>query len=116
MIAEDTLGNVETRTTKLFVDLAPPTFTVNRPRGGDVIYTSGTEADVTFEITASDDFSGVQTVNVSREWGRVFNDRTRPYRITVRDVPRGEHEFRVTTVDNADNARQVTVNFAVRHR
>ncbi|MCJ7663605.1 MAG: Ig-like domain-containing protein [Desulfobacterales bacterium] len=121
LTAENVHGLREQSTINLKVDIEPPTCRVDSPHDGDVIYTSGDTADITFNVTATDDYSGVYDVRVFYVYASgsriaASGDTTPPYSITVRDVSLGDHTFDVVAMDKADNGRKVTVHVTVRRR
>jgi hypothetical protein len=108
---EDRLGAVATRDIRLRVDMENPTITsINPPCGSDILVLT-TPTSITFEIDATDDFSGVQKVVLQVGLGDRYEDTTAPYRITVPIDRIPPHclfrydEFRV--IDNEGNARSI---------
>jgi hypothetical protein len=134
----DRLGKVATsKSILLNIDTELPTITSIRPGDGETIYIhdvwpvdggtiyiDGDRADISFEITASDTYSGIEFVQViPAKADPPFTylrgegtDTTPPYRITVPDIKCGEHVFRVNVVDRACNCSYRDVRITVQPR
>ena len=82
----DRRGKVATKSIRLRVDMEPPTITSIRPPNGSTVYVLTNPASITYEIEASDHFSGVKKVVVEVDMVERYEDSTPPYRITVPNV------------------------------
>ncbi len=118
--AVNRLGAATSKSLTLNMDLQRPTITVVRPTDGATIYANIRTADITFEIRATDDSSGIKKVSVIGDrlhdpsWQGV--DTTAPYSITIRNVELGTWSWRITAEDNAGNIaeRSISTNVKIR--
>ena len=100
----DRLGQSTTRSIRLRVDTERPTITSILPNEGQTVYADGVSANITFEITARDDFSGLKSVWMGGRAGTAI-DTTAPFGITFNNVPIGETGFDIQVLDNEGNVR-----------
>jgi hypothetical protein len=108
---EDRLGAVATRNIRLRVDMGYPRITsINPPCGSDILVLT-TPTSITFEIDATDDFSGVKKVVLQVDPVERYEDTTAPYSITVpidRIPPHCHFRFdEITVIDNEDNYSKI---------
>lgn len=106
----DRLGKIATKSISLRCDMKRPRITNVVPRDGETVYGDGNRATITFEITVSDDFTGIQEVSVTSLWIAGLNDNyyrgrdtSSPYRITINRILLGESVWSVKAVDRAGN-------------
>jgi hypothetical protein len=104
---EDRLGAVVTRDIRLRVDMENPRITSIRPACGSTVHVLTTPTSITFEIDATDDFSGVKKVVLQVDPVERYEDTTAPYSITVpidRIPPHCLFRYdEFTIIDNEDN-------------
>jgi hypothetical protein len=118
--AVNRLGAATSKSLTLNMDLQRPTITVVRPTDGATICADIRTADITFEIRATDDSSGIKKVSVIGD--RLHDpswrgeDITSPYSITIRNVDLGTWSWRITAEDNAGNITERSVSINVRSR
>ena len=112
----DRSGQTTTKSIRLRCDMERPRITNVVPRDGETIYADGARAAITFEITASDDFSGIQEVRVTSLYfigsgGGIVpdnyfrgSDTTAPYHITINGIePLREWRWHISATDRAGN-------------
>ena len=79
----DRLGAVATKDIRLRVDMENPRITSIDPPCGSDIFVLTTPTSITFDVNATDDFSGIQKVVLRVDLVERYEDSTAPYRITV---------------------------------
>lgn len=117
--ATNVVGQSRSRTIPLPVDLQRPNITSVTPHDGATVYADVSTANITFNITATDD-RGISKVQVVGD--RIHDpswqgeDRTRPYRITIRSVEEGSWDWTIGVIDHQGNMAQMTRTLHVRRR
>ncbi len=119
-LAYDTKGNRSSMIFPIKVDVVPPRFTItNNPVEDGIVYSMGSTTDITFEINATDDYSGVDNIIATDIHNTICNDidETPPYRVTLRRVPEGSTRYlMIQCHDKAGNLAQKNIEVEVRRR
>jgi hypothetical protein len=116
--ATNVVGQSRTRTISLPMDIRRPSITSVTPANGATVYADLSKANITFEVTATDDV-GIDNAWVEHHPRDAFwkgEDGSPPYRVTISGVDEGIHRWSVGATDHQGNFNGVLRTIHVRRR